>query len=306
MVEDPAPLVGQAVGDALGMPFETRLANDPLLVNWKGDYLPSEYHKLEPGQWTDDTMMAKMLMESLYICGGFYPRDVANRYLHWYVSGDTRGMGKTTKASLQRLKEGFRWTDSGVDNAEGNGTAMRAAPMGAFYHDDPLTVAEFARMESRITHKSVEAREGSAAVALMVAYLWQGVDRFDLLEATLEFLNNSKIKDKLIILNKTKDRLSVSEAFAIFGTKAHVSQTVPSAFAAFMLTSSYEEAIITAIRAGGDTDTTAAIAGALAGTYYGFEGIPKKYRLGLERMDHLHKLDSHIGVGPNTTVMWKL
>lgn len=306
MVNDPSPLVGCAVADALGMPFETRLSSDPLLLNWDGSYLPSEYHKLKPGQWTDDTMMSKRLMESLYICGGFYPRDVANRYLHWYLSGDTRGMGKTTKAALQRLKEGFRWTDSGVENAEGNGTAMRAAPMGAFYHDDPLTVAEFARMESRITHKSIEACEGSAAVALMVAYLWQGVDRFDLLEATLEFLNNSRIKDKLIILNNTKDRLSLPEAFETFGTNAHVTQTVPSAFAAFMLTNSYEEAVMATIRAGGDTDTTAAITGALAGTYYGFEGIPKKYRLDLERMDHLHKLDSHIGVGPQTTVMWKL
>lgn len=176
MVKDPAPLVGQAVADALGMPFETRLATDPLLVSWDGSYLPSEYHKLEPGQWTDDTMMAKMLMESLYICGGFYPRDVANRYLHWYLAGDHRGMGKTTKAAMQRLKEGYRWTDSGIENAEGNGTAMRSAPMGAFYHDDPLTVSEFARMESKITHKSVEAREGSAAVALMVAFIWQGVN----------------------------------------------------------------------------------------------------------------------------------
>ena len=215
MVNDPAPLVGQAVADALGMPFETRLASDPLLVNWDGSYLPSEYHQLDPGQWTDDTMMAKMLMESLYICGGFYPRDVANRYLHWYLAGDPRGMGKTTKASLQRLKEGSRWTDSGIDNAEGNGTAMRSAPMGAFYHDDPLTVAEFARMESKITHKSIEAREGSAAVALMVAFIWQGVNKFDLIEATLDFLNNSKIKDKLIILSKTKDRLSLPEAFSI-------------------------------------------------------------------------------------------
>lgn len=304
MANDPSPLVGCAVGDALGMPFETRPASDPLLVSWKGEYLPSEYHKLAPGQWTDDTKMAKMLTESLYICGGFYPRDVANRYLHWYLSGDTRGMGKTTKASMQRLKDGFRWTDSGMDNAEGNGTAMRAAPMGAFYHDDPLTVAEFARMDARITHKSVEACEGSAAVALMVAYLWQGVSRFDLLAATLDFLNESKIKDKLTVLSKGS--LSLPEAFALFGTKAHVTQTVPSAFAAFMLTNSYEEAVMSAIRAGGDTDTTAAITGALAGTHYGFEAIPKKYRLGLEQLDHLHKLDRHIGVGPQTSVMWKL
>jgi ADP-ribosyl-[dinitrogen reductase] hydrolase len=306
MVDDHSPLVGCAVADALGMPFETKPANDPMLLNWDGSYLPSEYHKLNPGQWTDDTMMSKMLMESLYICGGFYPRDVANRYLHWYLAGDTRGMGKTTRAALQRLKEGYRWTDSGLDHAEGNGTAMRSAPMGAFYHEDPLTVAEFARIESRITHKSIEASEGSAAVALMVAYIWQGVEKGSLIKSILGYLNQSKIKSKLTHLDQQKDSLTLAEAFNTFGTLSRVTQTVPSAFAAFLLTNSYEEAVMAAIRAGGDTDTTASIAGSIAGSYYGFGAIPNKFKLPLERMDHLHKLDSHIGVGPNTSVMWKL
>lgn len=288
------------------MPFETKPADDPSLLNWDGSYLPSEYHQLQPGQWTDDTMMTKMLMESLFICGGFYPRDVSNRYLHWYLAGDPRGMGKTTKASLQRLKEGVRWTDSGIDGAEGNGTAMRAAPMGAFYHDDPLTVAEFARIESKITHKSLEAQEGAAAVALMVAFLWQGVDKEKILESTMVFLRDSKVKDILVSLDRSKNQVKLPEVLTQFGTRARVTQTVPSAAACFLMTESFEDAITAAIRAGGDTDTTAAVTGALAGTYYGFSAIPKRYRMPLEMMDHLHKLDTKIGVGPNTSVLWRL
>jgi ADP-ribosylglycohydrolase len=306
MADDPSPLIGEGVADALGMPFETMSASDPLLLEWDGSYLPSEYHQLNPGQWTDDTMMAKLLMESLFICGGFYPRDISERYLHWYLAGPLRGMGKTTKASMQRLKGGIPWNDSGIEGAEGNGTAMRIAPMGAFYHEDPLTAAEFARVEARITHKSLEADEGSAAVAVMTALTWKGVSKSALLGETLPFLRESKIKEKLTYLGDIQDKATLEEAFRIFGTRAHVVQTVPSAAAAFILTDSYVDAVTSAIRNGGDTDTTAAVTGALAGTYYGFAAIPKKYKTQLESIDHFRKLESKINVGPSTSVLWRI
>jgi ADP-ribosylglycohydrolase len=308
MVEDPSTLVGQGVADALGMPFETRKPDDPFLVNWDGTYQASEYHQLRPGQWTDDTMMAKIVMESLYICGGFYPRDIAQRYQHWYLAGPLRGMGTTTKKAMQNLRAGMSWNESGVVGAEGNGTAMRAAPFGAFYQEDPLTAAQFSRMEANITHKSLEAEEGSAAVAVAVSLLWTGAEPQDIVTKTIEYLRESKVKlalSRLAFYQKTND-VSAIEALKLFGTKAHVVQTVPSAFAAFVLTSSYEEAVLTSIRSGGDTDTTAAIAGALAGTYYGFKSIPKKYREGLEDWEHLRRIESKINIGPRTSVLWRM
>lgn len=308
MADNPSTLVGQAVGDAAGMPFETRKPDDPLLVNWDGTYQASEYHQLRPGQWTDDTMMAKIVMESLYICGGFYPMDIAQRYQHWYLAGPLRGMGKTTKRAMQNLRDGMPWNESGVVGAEGNGTAMRAAPFGAFYQEDPLTAAQFARMEANITHKSLEAEEGSAAVAIAVSLLWTGASPQEVVEKTIEHLRESKVKlalSRLVFYQKSND-VSAIEALKLFGTKAHVVQTVPSAFAAFVLTSSYEDAVLTSIRSGGDTDTTAAIAGALAGTYYGFKSIPKPYREGLEDWEHLRRLESRINIGPKTSVLWRL
>jgi len=308
MAEDPSTLIGQGVADALGMPFETRKPDDPFLVNWDGTYQASEYHQLRPGQWTDDTMMAKIVMESLYICGGFYPRDIAQRYQHWYLAGPLRGMGTTTKKAMQNLRAGMSWSESGIVGAEGNGTAMRAAPFGAFYQEDPFTAAQFARMEANITHKSLEAEEGSAAVAVAVSLLWTGAEPKEVVAKTMEYLRESKVKlalNRLVFYQKSND-VSASEALKLFGTKAHVVQTVPSAFAAFVLTASYEEAVLTSIRSGGDTDTTAAIAGALAGTYYGFKAIPKKYREGLEDWEHLRKIESKINVGPNTSVLWRL
>lgn len=308
MAEDPSTLVGEAVADSLGVPFETMQADNPILLNWDGTYQASEYHQLRPGQWTDDTMMAKIVMESLYICGGFYPRDIAQRYQHWYLAGPLRGMGTTTKKAMQNLRDGVSWNESGIVGAEGNGTAMRAAPFGAFYQEDPLTAAQFARMEANITHKSLEAEEGSAAVAVAVSLLWTGVGPQEVVEKTIGFLRESKVKlalSRLVFYQKSND-VSAAEALKLFGTKAHVVQTVPSAFAAFVLTSSYEDAVLTSIRSGGDTDTTAAISGALAGTYYGFKSIPKKYREGLEDLEHLRRIESKINIGPRTNVLWRM
>jgi ADP-ribosylglycohydrolase len=291
------------------MAFETRKPDDPLLLGWDGSYQPSEYHDLKSGQWTDDTMMAKLLMESLYVCGGFYPKDLSQRYQHWFVAGPLRGMGKTTKLAMTKLRDGVPWNQSGIEGAEGNGTAMRAAPFGAFYQDDPLTAAQFARMEANITHKSLEAEEGSAAVAVAVALLWTGTSLQDIVTKTLDYLRESKVKSSLTRLKFYQDQggdLSASEVIKIFGTKAHVIQTVPAAFSALVYTNTYMDAVYSSIRAGGDTDTTAAIAGALAGTYYGLEAIPKIYREGLERFSHLRRLDSKISTGPKTDVLWRL
>ena len=308
MVQDPSPLIGEGVGDALGMPFETKKSDDPELLAWDGRYLPSEFHQLNPGQWTDDTMMAKLITESLFLCGGFYPRDIADRYRHWLINGAKRGMGKTTQAALENLDRGVPWCKSGIDGSEGNGTAMRSAPIGAFYHEDLYTTAEFARIDARITHRSREAEEGSAAVSVAVALLLNGVKVEDLVTKTIGYLEDSKIKDRLqrLVFYQNSGDVDAPEAMKLFGTSAHVVQTVPSAFSAFVFTKTYEEAVQAAVRAGGDTDTTAAITGALAGTYYGFSAIPKRYRDSLEGIDHFKRLESKIQVGPRAPVLWNL
>lgn len=393
MVKDPSPLVGQGVGDALGMPFETCKATDPRLTSWDGSYLPSEYHKLAPGQWTDDTMMAKIVMESLFLCGGFYPQDLADRYRHWLISGDLRGMGKSTKHALENLVSGSPWCDSGIEGAEGSGTAMRAAPFGIFYHDDLYTAAEFARMDARITHRSIEAEEGSAAIAVAMGLVLTGVDPELLISKVLGYLRDSNVKRKLVatqvlvekeksgrssyapnyvappgstlkevlfenhlttvdlsqatgldkeliedliggnthlsdtIASRLESVLQIPSSFWLnlqsqydtfrgltgasrtllrIGTSAHVVETVPSAIAAFLLTTTFETSVSLAIRVGGDTDTRAAMTGALAGTLYGFEAIPKKYREGLENVDHFRRLEPKLFKGPRTSALWML
>src|SRR5271154_3576901 len=103
-------LLGTAIGDALGVPFETKLVNNPELVAWDGKtFLGSQHHKLLPGQYSDDGQMSIMVAESL-IKYGFNPKDLSERYVDWIVSGRARGYGKTTLLAVHNLMKGVHWS----------------------------------------------------------------------------------------------------------------------------------------------------------------------------------------------------
>lgn len=279
-----APLTGLAVGDALGMPFETAKRDRPDLIAWDGhSYGSSEHHKLGPGQWTDDTQMSMALARTLVNHQQYLPEAAALAYLDWYRNGSPRGMGKTTREAMERLASGIEWHDAGIAGAEGNGTAMRVAPLGAFYRSAPIQVLAEAARDALITHASHEAAEGSRAIALAVAYLCFGEPKEGILTKVVSILQPSKISNLLKNLQEP-----VAEV------PAHVVATVPAAFYAFLSTSNFQDAVERAIRFGGDTDTVAAITGALAGSHYGYHGIPEHYIQGLERADDIVRLDNEL------------
>src|SRR5574338_15573 len=168
-------LLGTAVGDALGVPFETKLANYEPLVAWDGkSYLGSEHHGLQPGQYSDDTQMSLMVAESLIENHGFNPDDLAERYVDWIVSGRARGYGKTTLLAITNLVNGKHWSESGIAGSYGNGTAMRAAPFGVYFRNDIHSLVAICKMDSAITHASEEAEAGAIAIGLAAAYAVNG------------------------------------------------------------------------------------------------------------------------------------
>jgi len=293
-----AVLTGLAVGDALGMPFETEPPTSQRLLEWDGvSYLGSDYHLLSPGQWTDDTMMACLIAQVLIENGGYVAEKVSARYAGWLASGDLRGMGKTTRAALQRLQAGVLWTDSGVLGSLGNGSAMRAAPIGVWYRDDLPTVDRVARLDAAVTHRSPEASDASAAVALAAALLALGVPRFHILRLVLERLPPlGAIAEGLSRLSldagDPRTEKTMAAEMAAMGTRAVATQTVPAAFYAFLHGKDYLSTVSAAVQAGGDTDTTAAIAGALAGIFYGRAGIPAHLLAGLEAAEALASYDA--------------
>jgi ADP-ribosylglycohydrolase len=288
-------LLGTAVADALGVPFETKLINNPALLEWDGkSFLGSEHHKLQPGQYSDDTQMSLMVAESLIENRGFNPDDLSARYVDWMTSGRARGWGKTTLMAIQNLTSGKHWSESGIVGSLGNGTAMRSAPFGVYFRNDLKSLVDICKVDSAITHVSPDAEAGSIAIAV-AAYYAVNDDSDNLLEKIWAHLPDSKVKNTVYSLDAliSSDHISPRQALKVLGTKANVQETVPAALYCFLKFDNYYDAVVTAIKAGGDTDTTAAIVGALFGAKYGMKAIDPAF-YAVEDFDKLIALDSQL------------
>ncbi len=301
-----ATLVGCAIGDALGNPFEMKLVNYKPLQEWDGLFKEGgTFWWGQPGQYTDDTLMSIALASSLIEFDGFNPEDVAKKYLAWMESGNTRGIGGTTAEALTRLKFGATYQESGLTHNDGkpvggNGTAMRASPIGLYYRNDIPKLLECALLDATITHNSLEPKMGSVAVALGTALLANGTATpIDVSYHVSDILTDSEVKDKLVLGQKWLEQGTVlstisAEALAEIGSRGYVPETVGAAFFCLGATDNFKDAVVMAIKAGGDTDTTAAIVGAMAGSFYGLESIPTEYKDNVENFELLQALTDEL------------
>jgi ADP-ribosyl-[dinitrogen reductase] hydrolase len=281
-------LLGLAIGDALGMPFEGWRPSWILskLGGRLKDFHPSPDRHLGRGQWTDDTKMAWYLSRSVIRRGGrFDPEDVARAYVEWFESGDLRGIGKATLESIMRLRNGTPWEKSGKtgEMAAGNGSAMRTAPLGLLHCLNLERLKEDAARDAIITHNNPEAIAGSRAVSFFVAKgaLHASVVRAwpQLIDECVAYIGPCKVAENL---KRAKDLLAqnmpCNTALQILGTGGYVVETVAGAIFCFLKTpDNFEESVVSAVTGGGDTDTTAAICGAISGAWNGTWNIPLRW-----------------------------
>lgn len=288
-------ILGGAIGDALGVFAETKPADYPPLLKWDGKtFIGSEHHKLKPGQFSDDTQMSCLVAESLIENHGFNPDHLSQSYLKWIESGEARGYGRTTLLALNNIKNGVHWSESGIEGSYGNGTAMRAAPFGVFFRNDKYSLINIVTIDSAITHRSNEAEAGALAIALAAYYIVNG-DENNLPHKIADQLPASQVKDKIKNLETMlKSQAKPADILKIIGTKADVRQTAPAVLYCYLKFKNYQDAVEAAIRAGGDTDTTAAIVGALYGTKLGLAGIPTSYVNQVEDKKRLLLLDAQL------------
>ena len=281
-------LLGLAIGDALGMPFEgMRTSTIKSMLGGKaGEFMPCRDRGLRAGQWTDDTKMALKLAESIARKNGKVdPADIARAYVEWYDSGDLRGIGRATLEAILNLKSGKQWSESGKrgEFAAGNGSAMRCAPIGLLDCGRPEKMKEDCRLDAVVTHNNDEAVAGSRAVCFFIA---RGVTQSDLLEAKpelvsecIEYIGPCEVSRALERARKLLIEGAPAEA-AVYalGTSGYVVETVASAVFCFLKTpESFETTVVEAVMGGGDTDTTAAVAGAISGAWNGLWGIPRRW-----------------------------
>jgi ADP-ribosylglycohydrolase len=212
--------------------------------------------------------------------------------LRWWFLGLPAGIGRATLRACVKLWLGFPPETSGVWSA-GNGAAMRVALIGGYFCDDPKRLLDFVRAATRVTHTDPRALTGALAVAEMAA--WAVQNKPDRRPDAGEFVDrlaalSSDEQEWQTVVLKIKQgvdaQLSVAEFAASLGAERGVSgyvyQTVPAAvYAWWRHYGDFRATLEAVIRLGGDTDTVAAIAGALAGATTGPAGIPREWVQGI-------------------------
>ena len=284
-------LLGTAVGDALGLAGEglsrrrlARLFPDTSKMHFLGSR----------GMVSDDTEHACFVAQSLIKSAGdpkIFVWDFAWHLRCWLLGGPA-GVGLATLRAALKLCVGVPPERSGVWSA-GNGPAMRSALLGACYGSNPERLQAMVRASSRLTHTDPRAEYGALAVAVAAYVSSQNLPALDLSKAFVERMTEYLKVYKPwewdgLYLNLQNAATSVrsgqsTETFAsLIGAgervSGYVNQTVPVAVHAWLsFPNDYRSAVQAVIRCGGDTDTTAAIVGAIVGAGVGKEGIPAEW-----------------------------
>ena len=279
-------LIGTFVGDALGMPVEGWSWRD--IQRQYGevrDMLPA---RLGAGTYTDDTLLMIALAESLLAHGGHLdPDDLQSRFRSVY--DPRRGFGAGMHRLIRLWDLGMSWREAARTlfdgGSYGNGGAMRVAPVGLLYHRSLSQVYEMARLQASVTHAHPLGQEGAALQALAVALAVRASrEQFDPeeflgdLEAALPPSAETYRRALMMVWDlrgRWEDRDLIVRKL---GNRSSAHRSVPTALFAFLtFWRSFEEAVVYAVSLGGDTDTLAAMTGAIAGAFHGVHAVPRRW-----------------------------
>jgi poly(ADP-ribose) glycohydrolase ARH3 len=286
-------LLGVAVGDALGAPFEGRHHVLP------GD-LRRALDAAEPLRYTDDTHMTLGVAESLLMCRGFDGAHMAAVFARNFASEPWRGYGTGPPEIFRLLGEGVPWDQAsrtlfGGQGSAGNGAAMRVAPVALLTCPWLPATAWLARQVALITHAHPLGIEGAVLQACAITLLLQhpadeplDVPRF--LGMIRGMLHASRYAEKLDLVGQLI-YAGDPDAGRTLGNSVLAEEAVPAALYAFLRRpSSFLDVVRYAIGLGGDTDTIGSMAAALAGAYLGEDAIPAPWRASVEGGDELRRL----------------
>lgn len=284
-------LLGLAVGDAIGAAFEGSWFPDTVTILAAVEKKPLLYY-------TDDTHMAIGVAESLTASRGFNGQDMAERFTSNYEQEPWRGYGPGPPRIFKKIRDGLSWDRAAEDiypgGSYGNGSAMRAAPVGLFYHQDQDKLSETARLQSQITHSHALGKEGAALQALAVAFAVNtnlNNPARSILDQLITCATDKTYLHKLTLVENLLNATDIKEIVYHLGNGIKAIDSVPTAICcALRHPESYEKTVLEAVSLGGDADTIASMAGAISGALLGVEAIPKKWSVKLENRDYLEKL----------------
>jgi len=268
-------LVGLAVGDALGAALEFLPREEVRRRHPEGLREMVASTIWGAGEYTDDTQMALLIADSLVEHGRIEAKDLARRFYEWKKTA--KDVGIMTRAVLGM--PGYlgapeecasRHHKNCPDESAGNGAVMRCAPVAIAFADAREKLVEESMASARVTHADPKAQESCAILNLWIAEILSTGQK-DGIGAALEFAAK-KEPNVWRRLGRIRD-FGESEVLS----SGYTVHTLEAAAWSFLTTESFEEAVVRAANLGDDADTVGAVCGAVAGAYYGYQGIPERW-----------------------------
>ena len=262
-------LWGLVVGDCLGSPIQFSDKDDhPHITEME----PCPVFGLPPGYWTDDSSMAFCVMDSFIEKGGYDLKDIANNFVRWYehgfwssVEGSSFDVGCATANACHAIRRGS--LVNGSEESQGNGSIMRFAPsylIGKYVAERggvgtrrPTPVGSDSQADRKVMYEISDLTHASGRVHAVVDKMAKVLD---------DHLSGARTGETSAYA--TRDEVNVS-GWAV--------STLEAALWAFHSTSTFEEGMIAAVNLGGDSDSIGAVFGQIAGAFYGFDAIPKRW-----------------------------
>jgi len=266
-------LLGLAFGDALGAKYEGGILERGLwyvLGQTKGRM-----------RYTDDTQMTLDIIKSILDCGKIDQDHLARQFANSYQW--SRGYGPGATKTLKQIKNGIHWNKANKsqfkDGSYGNGAAMRAPVLALFYHDKQILLKAVHQV-SEITHIHSLAIEGAQLVSLAVSLALQKIKPTLIVEELISTAKELVFLDKLSKLkqiNKNQETVTHKLSKTVFGNGIAAENSCITAIMTSLqfINKPYLEMIQFICQCGGDTDTIAAMAGAIWGAFNGLHGIER-------------------------------
>ena len=295
-------LFGLAVGDALGVPveFQSRayLKQNPVI-----EMFGFGTHHQPIGTWSDDSSLAFCLAESL--CSGYDLNDIARNFVKWYGAelwtphGKVFDIGIATRNAILNIAKGNQPDLCGgfSESDNGNGSLMRILPLVFCLQKESNIEVIYQKTKevSSITHAHFRSVLACFIYVVYCLEILKDKDKFEAYK-NMQLVLSEFLKDKSF--NPTEialfDRILKNDISEYKENEIHSSGYVLHSLEAsiwcFLNSDSYEETVLKAVNLGQDTDTTGAIAGGIAGMYYGIENIPQKWIDNLARVNDIKDL----------------
>ena len=264
--------LGLAIGDALGAPLEFKEASPP--DKFLKKFTTGGAHNVSIGEWTDDTSMALAMAKSLIDKQSFDADDIMQKFCNWYLKGEysTRGrcfdIGGTVAVALRSHSKTLDndeylqpYRGRTAEDTSGNGALMRMAPVIMIAKNSSHAI-QLATQQTMLTHGSNLCIQYSIMLAEEL-YKGTALGKYDNYKLPLDIKPNEVMSG------------------------GFVKETYEAAWWAFSTTNSFEDCIIKAVNRGHDADTTGAVAGMIAGRYYGYKAIPSYFKDNLMWYDEL-------------------